>query len=156
MLLIGLGVALLIVEILVLPGFGIAGVLGLAALVIAIVRVFPNDYAWAYVLGYGTFFVGAILVAFFWLLPNSRLTKTFALSTRLGTPSTQTQVAGNNYETLLGQQGVASSDLRPAGIAKIGQERLDVVSEGEFISNGSPIEVLRVEGTKIVVRKTEA
>ncbi len=154
MLLIGLGVALLIVEILVLPGFGIAGILGLAALVIAIVRVFPSDYAWAYVLGYGTLFAGAILVAFFWLLPNSRLTKTFALSTRLGTPSTQTQVSGNNYETLIGQQGIASSDLRPAGIAKIGQERLDVVSEGEFISNGSAIEVLRVEGAKIVVRKT--
>ena len=156
MLLIGLGVALLIVEILILPGFGIAGILGLAALTIAIVRVFPADYAWAYVLGYGTLFAGAILVAFFWLLPNSRLTKTFALSTRLGTPSTQTQVAGNNYETLLGQLGVASSDLRPAGIAKIAQERLDVVSEGEFISNGSSIEVLRVEGAKIVVRQVES
>jgi membrane-bound serine protease (ClpP class) len=152
LLLILIGIVLLVIEILFLPGFGIPGILGLAAVVIAIVRLFPGEYDWAYVLGYASLFAGALLVGFFWLLPNSRFTKVFALSTRIGDPTPQSQQI-RSYEALLGQRGIASSDLRPAGIAKLGQERLDVVSEGEFISNGSDLEVLRVEGTKIVVRK---
>lgn len=154
-LLIGLGIVLLIIEAFMLPGFGVAGILGLAAIIFGIIRIFPGNYDWAYVLGYSSMFGALLLVAFFWLLPNSRLTKTFALSTRLGTPSDQTQISKSHYQSLVGQQGLASSDLRPAGIAKIGPERLDVVSEGEFIPNGSFIEVLRVEGNKVVVRKIE-
>jgi membrane-bound serine protease (ClpP class) len=150
------GLILLLLELLVIPGFGVAGILGLAALVIAIVRVFPNDNQWAYVLGYTTIFGAVLLVGLFWFLPNSPLFKRFALTARLEnqpgtTPLQAHRVA--SYDYLLGQQGVASSDLRPAGIATIEGERVDVVTEGDFISNGTPITVLRVDGNRVVVRK---
>lgn len=147
---------LLLLELLVFPGFGIAGILGIAALVIAVVRIFPNDNQWAYVLGYTAIFGAVLLVGLFWVLPNSPLFKRFALTTRLDNQPGTTPLQGHNvasYDYLFGKQGVASSDLRPAGIATIEGERVDVVTEGDFISNGTPITVMRVDGNRVVVRK---
>jgi len=56
---------------------------------------------------------------------------------------------------LLGRTGTALTPLRPAGTAQIGEERIDVVTSGEFISANSPIIVIQVEGSRIVVRKEE-
>ena len=53
----------------------------------------------------------------------------------------------------LGKQGRASSPLRPAGIAEIEGERVDVVSDGELIDAGQLVEVTRVDGNRIVVRR---
>jgi membrane-bound serine protease (ClpP class) len=147
---------LLLLELLVFPGFGIAGILGIAALVIAVVRIFPNDNQWAYVLGYTAIFGAVLLVGLFWFLPNSPLFKRFALMTRLDNQPGATPLQGHNvasYDYLSGQTGVASTDLRPAGIATIAGERVDVVTEGDFISNGTPIAVMRVDGNRVVVRK---
>ena len=55
---------------------------------------------------------------------------------------------------LLGRTGRTSSALRPAGIAEIDGRRVDVVSEGELVEAGQPIEVIRVDGNRIVVRQT--
>jgi membrane-bound serine protease (ClpP class) len=52
-----------------------------------------------------------------------------------------------------GKRGLAASPLRPAGIAEIEGERVDVVSDGEFIDAGEPITVVRVDGNRIVVRR---
>ena len=54
---------------------------------------------------------------------------------------------------LLGQVGIATSMLRPAGMAKGGDFYVDVVTEGDFIEPGTPIQVIEVEGTRIVVKK---
>jgi membrane-bound serine protease (ClpP class) len=51
-----------------------------------------------------------------------------------------------------GARGTAASPLRPAGIADIDGARIDVVSEGDYIDAGEPIEVLQVEGHRVVVR----
>jgi membrane-bound serine protease (ClpP class) len=53
----------------------------------------------------------------------------------------------------LGQRGTAASPLRPAGLAHLAGERVDVVSDGEFIDAGAPLEVIRVDGNRIVVRR---
>jgi membrane protein implicated in regulation of membrane protease activity len=55
--------------------------------------------------------------------------------------------------TLLGQVGTATSMLRPAGMAKFGDRYIDVVTEGDFIPPGTPVQVIEVEGTRIVVKK---
>ena len=54
---------------------------------------------------------------------------------------------------LLGQVGTATSMLRPAGMAKFGDRYVDVVTEGDFIPPGTPIQVVEVEGTRIVVKR---
>ena len=53
---------------------------------------------------------------------------------------------------LLGRSGVTYSSLRPAGKAQLGDRLIDVVSEGDYVDPGTPIEVVAVEGNKIVVR----
>jgi membrane-bound serine protease (ClpP class) len=48
---------------------------------------------------------------------------------------------------------VAATTLRPAGIARIEGARLDVVTDGEYVEAGEPVEVTRVDGNRIVVRR---
>ena len=61
--------------------------------------------------------------------------------------------APDNDLRWLGKKGRASSALRPAGIAEIEGERVDVVSDGEMIDAGQFVEVTRVDGNRIVVRR---
>ena len=53
---------------------------------------------------------------------------------------------------LIGTRGTAITDLRPSGTALFGDERTDVVSESEWITEGTPVEVIRVEGYRCIVR----
>jgi len=57
------------------------------------------------------------------------------------------------FEQHLGKEGKAMSDLRPSGWATIGDARLFVVTEGDFVSQGEKIKVLKVDGNRVVVRK---
>ena len=61
--------------------------------------------------------------------------------------------SGRNMKHLLDMEGVALSELRPAGFIEIDGEKLDALSEGEFISKNSLVKVVRVEGSKIYVRR---
>ena len=54
---------------------------------------------------------------------------------------------------LIGIEGKALTDLRPAGTAILNNERIDVVTEGDYVSHDSEIKVIKVEGSKIVVAK---
>ncbi len=152
------GMLLLLVELLVIPGFGVAGVLGVVAIIAGIIRIFPFEYQWAFVLGYASLFGAILTIALFWMLPNSRLTRVFALSTRLsnpvGTDREQARLVAS-YDYLVNQEGVATSDLRPAGVARFDSDRIDVVTEGDFIAIGSRIRVVYVNGMRVVVRKIE-
>jgi membrane-bound serine protease (ClpP class) len=53
----------------------------------------------------------------------------------------------------VGREGTALTDLRPSGTARIGEERIDVVTEGEYVPQGSKVLVVRSEGYRHVVRK---
>jgi membrane-bound serine protease (ClpP class) len=60
-------------------------------------------------------------------------------------------VASANHRELLGRTGIASSYLRPAGVATIDGKRIDVLTEGEFVTAGTAVRVTRVEGARIFV-----
>jgi membrane-bound serine protease (ClpP class) len=61
-------------------------------------------------------------------------------------------IASRDYGQYLGKIGVAISPLRPAGIALFEGERLDVVSDGDFIEKDIPVEITRVDGYRLIVR----
>ncbi len=156
------GVLLLAVEAFVLPGFGIAGLLGILALVTALVMALTGEGNTAQLLTAVTArLVFALLAAIALSLVALRFVarlpggKRLVLDTRLD--------AGTGYVSppeqdahWLGRRGLAHSVLRPSGIADIEGRRIDVVSEGEMIESGTPIEVLRVDGNRIVVRALPA
>ncbi|MCL2866494.1 MAG: hypothetical protein FWF47_01895, partial [Clostridia bacterium] len=54
-----------------------------------------------------------------------------------------------------GMEGVASTVLRPTGIAVFGEERLNVMTNGDFINPGTPVVITATEGAKIVVKRVE-
>lgn len=69
------------------------------------------------------------------------------------TKTEQGYVSNPNRVDLLGVKGKALTDLRPSGTALINDERVDVVTEGSFISRGSSLTIVKVEGSRVVVRE---
>ncbi len=161
-----IGVVLLGVELVVLPGFGVAGIAGIIAVLIAVVMSMvelkvPWDVSIA--LGYLQEMVRAAMLRLFIALIGlgvsvALFAKLFA-KTRLGkqlvlqsaTDATSGYVTAQSTD-LVGKRGQATTPLRPAGIAEIDGKRIDVVSVGELIERGTSIEVVRVDGNRVVVR----
>ena len=152
------GIILLAVEALIIPGFGVAGVLGIGVLAFAVFRIFQES--WVFVLGYGAVFGGVLLAVLLWFLPNSRFASRLRLHTRIGRSSDDEEsVEPGRYREradLVGQLGLALTDLRPAGTARFGDDRVDVVTQGDFIRSGTTIKVLHVEGNRVTVREASA
>ena len=157
-LLLGLGLIAMGIEVFVIPGFGVAGVLGIgligASVVLAMVGSLPTgaDFLQAGVI-LGASVLLTLAVVFGWLrhLPSS--TRFSGLFLKASTDAAEGFISAPNRAELIGAEGKALTDLRPSGAATINHERLDVVTEGEFIKAGSAIMVLRSEGYRLVVRE---
>ncbi len=84
--------------------------------------------------------------------PGSRLGKGFVLDGR--SDASEGFVAANlEKKSLVGKKGITLSMLRPAGKAAIEGIRIDVVSDGEFIPKDCEVEVVKVEGNRVVVKE---
>jgi membrane-bound serine protease (ClpP class) len=57
---------------------------------------------------------------------------------------------------LIGRRGVTVTPLRPIGRVRFGSEEVDVVTEGEYIDHDQEVEVMTVEGARVVVRIPDA
>jgi membrane-bound serine protease (ClpP class) len=88
-------------------------------------------------------------------LPKSRFGQRLMLDTELDAAGGYDSAPVRDAD-LLGRVGRSTSPLRPAGIAEIDGERVDVVSEGELIETGATIVVCRVDGNRVVVRRHSA
>jgi membrane-bound serine protease (ClpP class) len=144
------GLLLLVVELFVIPGFGWSGLLGLLALlggIILVVSPEPADAAFNLALLVSSLTLMGIAV---WHVA-SRMRAGHPL---LGGILSREEgyVASVPRVELEGTDGVALTDLRPAGTALFGDERLDVVSDEGWIPAGSPVRVLRSEGYRHIVR----
>jgi membrane-bound serine protease (ClpP class) len=145
------GFLLMAIEILLIPGFGVAGVLSLGLLGFA---------AYLSFIKLGTFWgicsialslaVAVILVSLF---PRTRLAKKFILHD-VQSPAEGFLAHASSRRVRIGDTGVALSNLRPSGPARFPDEPLlDVISDGEFIEKYSPIQIVRIEGQKIVIER---
>jgi membrane-bound serine protease (ClpP class) len=160
-LLLGIGLLLLVAEVFVLPGFGVAGALGILALVAGLGSSLVGEGAtWAAVLAaVGRAALSLLLallagVALLRLIPHTQMGRRLILQTGLSAEAGyQSEPEGDRR--WLGHVGTAMSPLRPSGIAQLDGERVDVVSDGDFLKAGLPIEVIRVDGNRIVVRPVE-
>lgn len=159
LLLVFVGVLLLLVEVFLLPGFTLAGVAGIVMLVagLGLTLVGSGATAAAVISALGRVAI-SVLVALagglvaMRFLPKLPFGRRLILSTDMeaeegfvSSPETDRQ--------WLGKTGRAVSPLRPAGIAEIDGNRVDVVSDGVFIDAGAPVRVTRVDGNRIVVRR---
>ena len=158
-LLVGSGLALLVLEIFVIPGFGFAGILGIGALLAGLsLSLIGGGATWEFVaLALGRVLISVLLAVGASLLvlrflPRLPFGRQLILATGLGSGEGYA-AAPESDSRWLGKHGTAFSPLRPAGIAEIDGARVDVVSDGEFIDAGLAIIVTRVDGNRIVVRR---
>ncbi|HEY8469113.1 MAG TPA: NfeD family protein [Longimicrobiales bacterium] len=159
LILLGVGLVLLGAEIFLVPGFGLLGLGGILAVLASVYLSLVGNLATAadfsQAAGALSFTIVLVLVGG-WLIVRS-LTKGRGLA-RTGIVLQETLAADAGYlsapprSDLIGAEGVAVTDLRPAGVAQFGEERLDVVSEGVWIPAGTPVRVVRAEGYRHVVR----
>lgn len=141
-LLFALGLSLIVAEI-----FLVGVVLGLIGLVCMLVSIYFGFQKSAGI-GWTLIAIAALSVPVLAVVWVKVINRVLAMKfTQTGYTSAQMQ-----YKDLVGQEGVALTTLRPAGMARFGEKKVDVVSEGEVIDRDSRVRVVEVKGNRVVVR----
>ena len=138
------GMALLAVEVLVIPGFGLIGVLGIGSMIGSAYIAYDqlgDTYALLTVVA-GLTAGGAM----FWLFPKTAAGKAMVLEA-----SVKGGAARPELRELEGKEGVVVTDLRPSGTVEIDERPVDVVTESGYVEAGTKVRVVRVEGARVVV-----
>lgn len=141
-----MGIILMIAEVLVIPGVGLAGILGFILLVLAVY------FGYEISLNAGHTVLGIAGVSSVGILLLSLRAKTWD---RL---SLKTQLKGksnpDNYQELfqVGQIGISTSRLNPVGKAVFNDYSAEVTSYSGFIDSGKEIEIFKIEKNKIIVK----
>lgn len=143
------GIVLLVVEFL-MPGFGLPGIAGLLLLAASVAFTWMEHGAYA---GLGATVVvlalGSASVMFFF---KSATKGRISRSPLMLNDNLSIDEAADMHK-YLHRIGVAQTALRPAGIVLIDEERVNVVSAGEYIGSGATVQVEEVEGSRVLVRK---
>ncbi|HBN45919.1 MAG TPA: peptidase, partial [Candidatus Marinimicrobia bacterium] len=159
LLIIFVGVVLLLVEMLLIPGFGVAGVSGIGIILWGLYELLLPDVPVGQEIhsmaltGLTIGIVGGIigLVLLFKLMTKTEFWQ------KLTSPAVQEKNEGYNssigLENLVGQQGVADTDLRPSGWINVSNQRIFVVTEGSYIDKQENVKILSVDGNRVLVRK---
>jgi len=153
-----IGLGLLLAEIFIIPGFGVAGISGIilifASIFLSLLGSKPfidmHDVSIAIIQLSGAMLfalLGIFLLAKY--LPKSTAFNKLVLAE--SEKADKGFVSYPSEKDLIGKTGVAFTTLRPGGTAEIDGKRVDVVADSEYINQGTKIKVLRVEGIKVVV-----
>ena len=144
------GVGLLVVE-MYIPGFGVPGILGIGTLLVGFVLLAPTLQQGVLLAVILAAVLCVALVICLLTASKGRLEKSrIALKDVALSPDA---ARNNDLNRYVGTTGVAHTELRPAGIGEFDGQKLNVVSDGEFIGKGTGIRVRKVEGNRIVVEK---
>lgn len=162
-----IGVILIIAEIFVLPGFGVAGVLGITLTVVSLILIMLNndffnfefvplgDIVVATIVAFGGL-TGGMVVLFF---GGSRIMQSKAFQ-RMALTETQESSKGfsvNTYsESMNGKTGTAYTVLRPSGKVMIEDQLFDAFTRGDYVEKGEPIVVIESEGVTLKVKRATA
>ena len=158
-LIVGAGLVLLGIEAFVVPGFGIFGVAGIVAILAGLymsllgnIPTMPDFTRAAWVLTSSMLLLIGSAWALIRTLPSSSRLAESGIFLLAKTTSATGYESAEVRSDLVGKHGTAITDLRPAGTALVGDERIDVVSESEWISAGTPVKILSAEGYRHIVR----
>jgi membrane-bound serine protease (ClpP class) len=157
-----IGVVLIIIEIFFIPGFGVAGGLGISLVVFSLgaslignvgLRFPPMEHismaVWTLTI---TLVIGILLLmSLARYLPQNQMFSRLVLmeSTDRNTGYT----SAKSLDDLLGMEGVTITPLRPSGVVLVDDRRVDVISDGEFVENGARVRVVDTGSSRVVVKK---
>ena len=149
-----IGVALLLIELFVIPGFGIAGIAGIGLMLGSVFFVFRSAYKFEtamFTLSSSIILAFALAIALSYLLPRTRAWSHLVLSAAMDSGSGFHSAPREDFQVYVGKTGIALTPLRPAGTVRVDDARLDVVTAGDFIVRDTPVKIINVEGSKIFV-----
>ncbi len=151
--LIALGILLVFIEILILPGFGAAGVPGIIIFCVGIGMIWTKSGPKTALIftSIALIFVIPIAIILLSLIRETSIGKTFILDAAESSDQGY-HAAPRELTALVGKSGKTITPLRPAGVALINGQRVDIVTQGEFVEPETEIEVIQVEGSRVVVR----
>lgn len=144
------GLILLIIEGIV-PGFGLPGISGIILIIVGTVLAMGNLTS-----ALASISIAIIITTFITILlvkygrHSSRFDKIILTAHQKSDEGYLSSITKDEY---LGKEGITVSGLRPSGFIEIDGKRIDALSEGNFIPRGTSIKVVRVEGSKIIVRR---
>ncbi|OAB30319.1 serine protease [Paenibacillus macquariensis subsp. defensor] len=144
-----IGLIMLALE-LFIPSFGILGLLGSASLIVGVVRAAYSTSHVALSLGIASVSALIVIIIVAIVFKKRGIWNRFILNDTLS--KEKGFIPSASKENLLGKNGVSVTPLRPAGTVLIDGERFDVVTDGEFIGTNMTIHVVKVEGSRIVVK----
>ncbi|MBU4047532.1 ATP-dependent Clp protease proteolytic subunit [bacterium] len=150
-----IGLLLLLAEIFFIPGFGLAGISGIAAILASIFLTFGNIIQATYSI---LIALGISVIGFFLLIkyiPSTRTWRKFVLSTEQKKELGYT-VGTKDLKRLIGGKGISITPLRPSGIVEVNGKKLDALTRGEYVDSNTKIKVISIEGNKIVVEAVDA
>ena len=144
------GVILLIVEAF-MPGFGVPGISGIILLLAGVAMTW---YEYGAMVGLGTTvavlaLVGVAISVSLKSASSGRLSKSDLILNDTETPPSENA----DMQLLVGKEGVVKNTLRAVGTAEFDCGKLHVTSDGEYVSEGQKVRIVRVEGTQIFVNK---
>lgn len=144
------GFILVLVEIFLIPGFNIFGIFGFIAIVAGIVTAYSSLEIWyAHAILLLSLIGSVVLVR---IVIHSKTWKKIILDTE-SSQKDGYEVRNRDFDKLLNTSGIAYTMLRPAGTAIFNGKKYDVITEGSFIDRDSKINVVKVEGNRIIVRQ---
>ena len=135
----------------VLPGFSVPGVSGIICLVAGVFLLADTVTEAVFITIAVLALLGVLMAVILWLLSKGKLRSPIILKEEQR--KDEGYLSSSDLKYLLGRQGTAVTDLRPAGIGSFDEVKFDVMSEGNYISKGAAIEIIRVEGSKLVVKE---
>lgn len=149
------GFFFLFLEIAIIPGFGITGIIGILLLLGGLISAYLKLSTAMAILATVSGIAGVILLMlwFFFIFPHTRLGKQFVLQGDSG--SEEGYLAVEDNQRYLGREGITATMLRPSGIARIDGERLDVITDGQFVEKGVAVKVVKTGAGRIIVSPVE-
>lgn len=149
------GILMLVIEMFT-PGLGVSGGIGVAALIAAVVLQigWGSPSTALYIIAIVLLIIILALIWFIRSFQKGRLSHSFLVLDENISGSSSSR-GESVRQSLVGQEGVTQTELRPAGIALFGDDRRDVVTRGTFIEKNRPVRIVAVEGLRIVVEAVE-
>ncbi len=158
-----LGLGLLLLELFIIPGFGIAGIIGIICMVGGLAMGMLNNQGWDFTFVPSqdimqaftivlTALAGAVILGF---ISGIYFTKSHFFQ-RMALQTVQDVRKGYTAQiqmpSLVGKQGVAYTKLRPSGKISIQDKIYDAHTQGNYIAKGAPVLVISNEGTSLIVK----
>ena len=149
-----IGFGLIVVEVYLVPGFNVVGILGFLVIAFAVGYIYTESG----VLGGTVALVGsaAFGVGLFYVLWQSGAWERFVLATNLRTDTERVARESEHRARYLGKGGLAITPLRPTGVVEVDGERIEAVTEGQFIAAGSEVRVVAMDRRRYFVRLANA